>query len=158
MTAGKQTFLEDVSKRTGFDRIENGGVSGGPSGPAELGVSDTLAGRDFVPMGRSRRACADGFGEIVTTGRVVVDGIEDAGLALGCDVEEGAGGIVAVDEIDEGVGGTERKGLAGEGGFDEAGPARAVDTTETEGGATCLRGKLLGLEQDVAGRRAAGRG
>ena len=109
-------------------------------------------------MGRSRRACADGFGEIVTTGRVVVDGIEDTGLALGCDVEEGAGGIVAMDEIDEGVGGTERKGLAGAGGLDEAGPARAVDAAETDGGPICLQGKLLGLEQDVAGRCAAGRG
>lgn len=73
-------------------------------------------------------------------------------------MEEGTGGIVAMDEIDEGIGGTERKGLAGEGGLDKAGPARAVDAAETDGGATCLQGQLLGLEQDVAGRCAAGRG
>ncbi len=109
-------------------------------------------------IGRSRRAGADGFGQIVAAGWVVVDGIEDAGLAEGGDVEEGAGGIVAMDEIDEGIGGTEGKGLAGESGLDEAGPARAVDATETNGSATGLQGKLLGLEQDVAGRCAAGRG
>ena len=64
---------------------------------------------------------------------MVVDSIEDAGLAEGCDVEEGTGGIVAMDEIDEGIGGTERQGLAGEGGLDKAGPARAVDAAETDG-------------------------
>ena len=145
----------------GGQGFEYGGELGGPAGVAEFSIANAFAGGRVAGV-RDRRykwgIGADGFGEVVAAGGVVVDGVEEAGEAVGSDMEEGAGGIVAVDEIDEGIGCTEREGLAGAGGFDEAGAVRAVDATEADGGATGLDGELLGLEQDVAGRCAAGRG
>jgi len=70
-------------------------------------------------------------------------------------VEEGAGGVVAVDQIDEGVGGTEGERFVGAGGFDEAGAAGSVDTAEADGGAAGFEGDLLGGHQDVAGGGAS---
>ena len=73
-------------------------------------------------------------------------------------MEESAGGVVAVDEIDEGVGRTEGEGFVGAGGFDEAGAAGSVDAAEADGGASGLEGDLFGGDQDVAGGGAADRG
>jgi hypothetical protein len=70
-------------------------------------------------------------------------------------VEEGAGGIVTVDEVDEGVRGTEGEGFVGAGGFDEAGAAGSVDATEADGGSAGGKGDLFSREQDIAGWGAA---
>ena len=74
-------------------------------------------------------------------------------------MEEGAGGVVAVDEVDEGVGGTEGEGLVGAGGFDEAGAAGSIDAAEADRGAAGIGGDFFRGNQDVAGRSASdGRG
>ena len=122
----------------GGQGFEDGGELGGPAGVAEFSIANAFAGGRVAGV-RDRRykwgIGADGFGEVVAAGGVVVDGVEEAGEAVGSDMEEGPGGIVAVDEIDEGIGRTEGEGLAGAGGFYEAGAVRAVDATEADGGA-----------------------
>ena len=54
-----------------------------------------------------RGVVAYGLGEVAAAGGIIVDGVEEAGEAMRADVVNGAGGVVAVDRVGEGVGGTE---------------------------------------------------
>ena len=128
-----------------------------PAGGLEFGVLRAFAGGGFERGGRDEFSVADGFGEVGAAGGVVVDGVEEAGEAVRTDVEESAGGVVAVDEVDEGVGGTEGEGLVGAGGFDEAGAAGSVDAAEADRGAAGIGGDFFRGDQDVTGRSAADR-
>lgn len=86
---------------------------------------------------------------------MVVHGIVDAGQAICSDMEEGAGGVVAVDEIDEGFAGAEDTEIAGAGGFDEAGAAGSVNAAEADDSSAGIEGELFGGEKNVGCGRAA---
>lgn len=101
---------------------------------------------------------ADGFGEVGAAAGVVVDGVVESGEVLRSDMDEGAGGVVAVDEVDEGFGSAERAQVTGPGGVDEAGAAGSVDTAEADDRPAGVEGELFGGEENIAGGRAAGRG
>lgn len=137
------------------DRFENARISQGPVGGSEFGVPDAFAGGGFEGGGSDEFSGTDGFGEVGAAGGVIVDGVEVAGEAVRADMEEGAGGVVAMDEVDEGVGGAEGEGLVGAGGFDEAGAAGSVDAAEADRGAAGIGGDFFRGDQDVAGRSAA---
>jgi hypothetical protein len=70
-------------------------------------------------------------------------------------MEKGAGGVVAVDQVDEGVGGAEGEGFVGAGGFDEAGAAGSVNAAEADGGTAGIEGDFFRGDQDIAGRGAS---
>ena len=89
---------------------------------------------------------------------MIVDGIESAGKTLGSDMKEGAGGVVAMDQIDEGIGGAEGKRFPRARGFDEAGTVGSVDAAKADGGSAGSDRELFGAHQDVAGRGATDRG
>ena len=59
-------------------------------------------------------------------------------------MKEGAGGIVAVDQVDEGIGRAEGRRFAFAGGFDEAGAAGAVDGAEADGCSAGFEGEVFG--------------
>ena len=73
-------------------------------------------------------------------------------------MEEGAGGVVAVDQINEGVRRAEGQGLVLFGRFDEAGAAGAVDATQSHRGSARISGDFLRGEKNVTRGRAADRG
>jgi hypothetical protein len=70
-------------------------------------------------------------------------------------VEEGAGGVVAVDQVDEGVGGAEGEGFVGAGGFDETGASGSVNAAEADSGTAGIGGDFFRGDQDIAGWSAA---
>jgi len=89
---------------------------------------------------------------------VVVDRIEDTRQAMRTDMKEGAGGVVAMDQIDEGIGGAEGKRFSRTRGLDEAGTVGSVDTAKADGGSSGFDRELFGAHQNVASRGATDRG
>ena len=142
----------------GRQGVEDAGILRGPAGGAEFFIADAFAGGGGAGCGGGQGVGADGLGEVGAAGGVVVDGVEDAGETAGADVAEGAGGVVAVDEVDEGFGGAKSTEVAGTGGVNKAGAAGSVDAAEADNGAAGLEGELFGGHENVAGGSSAHQG
>ena len=141
--------------------FEDGGELRGPVGLAEFFIADAFAGGGgaaVIDRCDKWGVGADGFGDVGAAAGVVVDGVVEAGEVVRSDVEEGAGGVVAVDEVDEGFGGAERAQVTGPGRVDKAGAAGSVDAAEADDRTAGVEGELFGGQDNITGGRAAGRG
>lgn len=66
-------------------------------------------------------------------------------------MKESAGRIIAVDQVDEGIGRAEGERFVGPGGLDEAGAAGAVDSTQSHSSSVHISGDFFRGDQDIAG-------
>lgn len=100
-------------------------------------------------------SAADDFGKIAAADRMVIDGIEDAGKAFLCGMEQRSGRVVTVGEVHECPVGTERQGFTFQGGFQKAAAPRAVNPAEPHGCSADVGRNPLGFQQNIAGRGAS---
>ena len=130
----------------------------GPAGGFEFGVFHALAGGVFGAGGNFPFSRADGRREVVTATGMIIDSVVESGEVVRANVKEGAGGVVAVDQVDEGVGGAEGQGLVGAGGFDESGAAGSVNSAEADSSTAGFDRQFFGGHKDIARRGSAHRG
>ena len=125
-------------------------------GPAAFGVGigGGDGGEGFLEFG------GEAFVGGELAGGLVVGDVEESAFALGDEVEDGAGGVVAMDLIEDAdaqsLGGFFEGGLVVEEFFEDDAAVGAVDSGEAEGGAVGGEGELFRLPEDGGGGGFAG--
>ncbi len=143
------------------DGLEDGRVERSPPGGFELGVAHPFPGCRSIVAGWSRglrKIFSDGEGEVIAPGRVVVHRVVDTSDPALRRMDEGAGGIIPVNQINRGVGRSKGEWLATSRRGNEARPPGTVDAAKAEGGAPGLEGETFRFHKDIAGGSASGRG